>query len=51
MNKLHTLATRRTNMLTVDVLSPIANVSASIVIQTGFTLEDFVLATVAKMIR
>lgn len=51
MNKLHSFATSRTHVLTIDVLSPITYIATAIVIQSGFALEYFVLATVAKMIR
>lgn len=50
MNKFHSFATSRTDMFTVDVLAPIANISTAIVVETRFAFEHFVFAAVAEMV-
>lgn len=51
MNELHSFATRRTHMLAIDILPPIANVTTPIVIQTGLALEYLVFTAIAEVIR
>ena len=50
MHKSHTLATAWTDVSTVDVASPVAHVSATVVEEAWLALEHLVAATVAEMV-
>jgi len=50
MNKFHSFATCWTNVFAIDILSPITNVSATVVVETRLAFQHLVFATIAKVI-